>query len=299
MTDSEPETRVVKAGPRRPCQPDGGIEGYRATRTLPLRVELARQLRRRRTLLALGFLAVLPLLLLLAFELGDGGRGRSRNLAELATSSGPNFAMFTLYVSTNFLLVVMVALFFGDTVASEASWASLKYLLAAPVPRGRLLRQKAVAAAILSAVGLLLLAAVAVAVGVAWFGAAEMMGTTGEAVPFSGSVVRVAVACAYLAVHLTWIAGLALWLSVSTDSPLGAVGGAVLVSIVSQMLDQITALGDMRAYLPTYHSRAWSDLLSADVDWTGMANGAFSGLVYATVFLLLAFGRFAKKDISS
>lgn len=73
----------------------------------------------------------------------------------------------------------------------------------------------------------------------------------------------------------------------------------MLVSIVSQILDQITALGDLRAYLPTHHSRAWSDLLSADVDWTGMANGAFSGLLYATVFLLLAFGRFAKKDISS
>ena len=45
-------------------------------------------------------------------------------------------------MSAGFLLVVAVALFCGDTVASEAGWSSLRYLLAAPVPRTRLLRQK-------------------------------------------------------------------------------------------------------------------------------------------------------------
>ena len=39
---------------------DGSVAGYRAGRTLRLGVELRRQLRRRRTQLALGFLAVLP-----------------------------------------------------------------------------------------------------------------------------------------------------------------------------------------------------------------------------------------------
>ena len=46
-----------------------------------------------------------------------------------------------MFVSTGFLLVVVVALFFGDTVASEASWSGLRYLLAAPIPRTRLLRR--------------------------------------------------------------------------------------------------------------------------------------------------------------
>ena len=35
----------------------GAAPGYRATTTLPLRVELVRQLRRRRTVLTLGFLS--------------------------------------------------------------------------------------------------------------------------------------------------------------------------------------------------------------------------------------------------
>ncbi|MFI0470061.1 ABC transporter permease [Saccharopolyspora sp. 5N102] len=293
------ETAVVRSGRRQPTQPDGSVEGYRAKRTLPVRVELARQLRRRRTRLALGFLAVLPFLLLLAFELGDDGGRRGRTLADIATASGLNFAVFTLFASTNFLLVVVVALFFGDTVASEASWSSLRYLLAAPIPRTRLLRQKAVVSALLSGFGLVLLSAVALGVGLVWYGSGDLVSITGETVPFPTGVVSLAAATVYLAVHLAWIAGLALFLSVSTDAPLGAVGGAVVVSILSEILDQITALGDLRNYLPTHYSTAYSDLLGHDVDWTAMAHGAFSGLAYAAVFTALAIWRFNRKDITS
>lgn len=279
-------------------QPDGGVEGYRAERTLPVRVELARQLRRRRTRLTLGFLVVLPVVLLLSFEIGDAG-SRGRTFADMATASGLNFAVFTLFASTSFLLVVVVALFFGDTVASEASWSSLKYLLAAPVPRVRLLRQKAVVAGLLSVFGLALLTAISLGVGVLWYGAGHMVTTTGESVPFPAGVASLAAATAYLAVHLSWIAGLALWLSVSTDAPLGAVGGAVLVSILSEILDQITALGSLRTYLPTHYSTAYADLLGAEADWTEVAHGAFSALAYATLFVVLAVWRFQRKDITS
>ena len=60
----------------------------------------------------------------------------------MATARRPQLRGVLFFVSAGFLLVVAVALFCGDTVASEASWASLRYLLAAPVPRARLLRQK-------------------------------------------------------------------------------------------------------------------------------------------------------------
>ncbi|MER7011855.1 ABC transporter permease [Saccharopolyspora sp. NPDC000359] len=292
------ETAVVLSGRSYPSQPDGGVEGYQAKRTLPVRVELARQLRRRRTRLTLGFLLVLPVLLLLSFEIGDAG-GRGRTFADMATASGLNFSVFTLFVSTGFLLVVVVALFFGDTVASEASWSSLKYLLAAPVPRVRLLRQKAIVAGVLSLFGLALLTAVSLGVGVLWYGAGNLLTITGEAVPFPAGLVSLVAATAYLAVHLSWIAGLALWLSVSTDAPLGAVGGAVVVSILSEILDQITALGSLRTYLPTHHSTAYADLLGAEADWTEVAHGAFSALAYATLFAVLAIWRFHRKDITS
>jgi ABC-2 type transport system permease protein len=293
------ESAVVRTPGYGLAQPDGSVEGYRPGKTLPLRVELARQLRRRRSRLTLGFLLVLPLLLVGAFELGDDGSGGGRSYADIATSSGLNFAVFALYASTSFLLVVVVALFFGDTVASEASWSSLKYLLAAPVPRLRLLRQKAKVAALLSVVALALLSGVALTVGVIWFGTGSLVSPTGESLSFLRGLVMIVAATAYLAVHLSWVAGLALWLSVSTDAPLGAVGGAVLVSILSQILDQIGALGELRNYLPTHFATSYADLFAQDIDWTGMLNGCFAALSYATVFAALTTWRFHRKDITS
>ena len=278
----------------------GSAPGYRAAGTLPLRVELVRQLRRRRTVLTLGFLALLPFLLWLAFEVGqDESERGGTTLVDLATASGSNFVVFTMFSTVGFLLVVVVALFFGDTIASEASWSTLRYLLAAPVPRGRLLRQKAMVAALLSAFALVLLPAVAMAVGVVAYGAGDLVSPTGQSLEFLPTTSRLALAPAYLVLHLAWVAGLALLLSVSTDAPLGAVGGAVMVSILSQILETIDALGDLRDYLPTRFSSAWADLLASPISWSDLASGAFSGVAYATVFGLAAWWRFATKDITS
>ncbi|MFE3939234.1 ABC transporter permease, partial [Streptomyces goshikiensis] len=137
--------------------------GYRASRTLPLRVEALRQWRRRRTLVMGGVLAALPFVLMTAFAVGggpgggpNGGNGRI-TLIDTATASGANFAATCLFVSAGFLLVVPVALFCGDTVASEASWSSLRYLLASPVPRARLLWSKLVVALGVSLAAMVLL----------------------------------------------------------------------------------------------------------------------------------------------
>lgn len=279
---------------------DGSAAGYKARRTLPIRVELQRQIRRRRTQFVLGFLVLLPFILALSFEIGSSDPNRrSGGFVDLATASGINFVVLTLFVSGSFLLPMIVALFFGDTIASEASWSSLKYLLAAPIPRHRLLRQKAVSSGILSFFALALLPAVALGVGVAWYGAGEVVSPTGEAAPFADGVLGMALAVCYIAINLFWVAGLALFLSVTTDAPLGAVGGTVLVSILSQILDQIEPLGDLRNYLPTHYSMAWADLLSTDIDWSEMTRGTFSALVYGGVFTLLAASRFKTKDITS
>lgn len=278
----------------------GAAVGYRPRRTLRLPVELARQVRRRRTQITLGFLVLLPFILLLAFELGSDGTGnRSGTLVDLATTSGANFTTFSLFAATGFLLVVVVALFFGDTIASEASWSSLRYLLAAPVPRGRLLAQKAIVSSLLSLLALVLLPAVALGVGVTFYGAGDALSPAGEATPFWSAIGRLGLAVAYLAVHLSWVAMAALLLSVSTDAPLGAVGGTVLLSILSQILDSITALGGLRDYLPSHYAFAWADLLGGDIVWDEIVRGSFSAVCYAAVFGLLAWRRFTTKDITS
>ncbi|MBC3191585.1 ABC transporter permease [Pseudonocardia sp. C8] len=273
----------------------------RPGRTLPLRTELVRQLERRRTQVAFALVVAMPVILWAAFSLGsdDDGAASGPNLVDLASGSAANFAVFTLFASASFLLVVLVALFFGDTVASEASWSSLRYLLAIPVPRARLLRQKAVVAGFLSVAALLLLPVASLAVGALAYGAGDLVSPIGESLPFPTAVGRVMLGAVYVIVQLGWVAGLALLLSVSTDAPLGAVGGAVMTSIVSQIIDQIEDLGVIRNFLPTHYGDAWSALLARDVDWTDMTYGVFSAVCYAAAFLGLAAWRFTRKDITS
>jgi ABC-2 type transport system permease protein len=73
-----------------------------ATRPLPLSAEIGRQLRRRRTIGIFVVLTVLPLVLLLAFWLGnDGSASGERGFVDLAQESGANLVIFTLFASTS------------------------------------------------------------------------------------------------------------------------------------------------------------------------------------------------------
>jgi ABC-2 type transport system permease protein len=269
--------------------------------TLPVRIELLRQLRRRRTQITLAFAVILPVVLWIAFSVGNssppGAAGVS--LTDLAQTSGANFTVFALFSSASFLFVVVAALFFGDTVASEASWSSLRYLLAIPVPRVRLLRQKVIVAGILSASVVVLLPVVALALGTLVYGDGAYSSPTGETLPYGTAVLRLALVVVYILLYLAWVAGVATLLSVATDAPLGAVGGAVMVSILSQILDTIDALGSLRDALPTHYAFAWSDLLTVDVDAGDVMRGVLSGLVWATAFGATAVWWFRTKDITS
>ena len=280
--------------------------GYRPSATLPILAEVRRQASRRRTQLALGFMVLLPLIILVAFEFGgdgeddgDNGGGAFGSLVDLATSGGLNFALFCLAVSAGFLLVVVVALCCGDTVASEASWGSLRYLLAIPVPRARLLGVKLIVALGSSLAALLLLASTSLLAGTLRYGWHPLGSTVAAAVPPGEGLLRLLGVLAYLAVSMLVVAGLAVLLSVLTDAALGAVGGAVLLWILSSILDQITALGALRTVLPTHYSDAWLGLLSTPPQVDDLVKGAIIAICYATVFWSLAFWRFTRKDITS
>ncbi|MEU9317169.1 MULTISPECIES: ABC transporter permease [unclassified Streptomyces] len=278
--------------------------GYRARRTLPLRVEAVRQLRRRRTLLMGGVLAVLPFVLITAFAIGGtpgsrgGGSGRI-TLMDTATASAANFAATCLFVSAGFLLVVPVALFCGDTVASEASWSSLRYLLAAPVPRARLLWSKLVVALGFSLAAMVLLPLVALAAGAVAYGWGPLELPTGGALAASVAVPRLALVVAFVFVSQLVTAGLAFWLSTKTDAPLGAVGGAVGLTIVGNVLDAVTALGSWREFLPAHWQFAWADALQPGIEWGGMVKGSAISVTYALILFALAFRGFSRKDIVS
>ncbi|MGI5273031.1 ABC transporter permease [Nonomuraea sp. CA-218870] len=276
--------------------------GYAPRRTLPLRVEMVRQFKRRRTLVMFGLLLALPWILVIAFQFGPQGpdNGQGLRLSDLATASGLNFAAFALSVSASFLLVVAVALFCGDTVASEASWSSLRYLLAAPVPRDRLLRQKLIVALGYSAAAVICLPLMALLAGTVAFGWDDIqVPGTGETIPALAVLPRFGIVIGYALVSQLVVAALAFLISTVTDSPLGAVGGAVGLWIVCTILQAVEALGALREFLPTFWNNAWIDALAPELDWSGMAKGASISITYAAILIAVAFRRFRRKDVVS
>jgi ABC-2 type transport system permease protein len=286
--------------------------GFRPERTLRVSVELVRQLRRRRTQLTALVLLALPIVIALAFQLssdtgsgGSAGQGSSRGsgsgsaLVTLATTGATNFSLFTEFASAGFLLVVIVALFCGDTVASEASWGSLRYLLAIPVPRARLLRQKLIVALSLSLGANLLLPAWAYLVGGVFFGWAPGRSPLGGTFTTGAALQRLLIVVCYVSLQSLLVAALAFLLSVLTDAPLGAVGGATMLVVVSNILDSITSLDPYRRFLATHFQYSWLDALGANVVWDDMIRGSGLVLVYSAAFFALAWWRFQQKDIVS
>jgi ABC-2 type transport system permease protein len=267
---------------------------------LPLAAEIGRQVRRRRTIGIFLVLAVLPLVLLLAFWLGnDSGETGERGFVDLAQDSGANLVIFTLFASTSFLLLVIVALFAGDTVPSEASWASLRYLLAAPVRRERLLRQKLIVAALSSVVALVFLPAWTLVVGGIAYGWGPYVGPTGTQIGWPEFAGRLLIIVGYLLVELYVVGAFAFSLGVLTDAPLAAVGGAVLLMILCAILDSITALGSIRDGLPGHYAYAWRDALAPTVNYSDMITGALWSIGYAIIAVWFAFWYFLRKDITS
>ncbi len=280
---------------------------YQAHQTLPYRVALYRQLKRKRTAFAYGFVLSLPILVAIAVKFGPSGNsgGPTRlgsgttDLIGLATLGAANFTTTMLYFSTPFLLVTVIALFNGDTVASEASWSTLRYLLASPVPRTRLLLQKIKVSLTLSLIAVLLVPLSAWIVGAIAFGFKPLQTPLGATFDNATALSRIGIMTGYLAISLLFVAGLAFYLSVRTDAPLGAVGVAVGISILLNILDAITALGVVREWLPVHYAFSWFDALSITIDWSQMIRGASYCAMAGILFYALAIMKFAKKDVTS
>ena len=276
---------------------------YLPSKTLPIRTELVRQIRRRRTLVAYALMLALPLFVVAAIKFGpegdDGDGPTSLNLIDLATSGAWNFVIVMLFFGSGFLLTTVVSLFFGETVAAEASWSTLRYMLASPIPRRRLLWVKLAVAAILSLSAVLALTVISYVIGWIAFGNEALVSPVGGNFETRDALFRVAVVGGYVFLSLLVAAGLAFYMSVRTDAPLGAVGTAVVIVIVMQILDAISALGDLRQWLPGHYSQAWTDALNPTVDWTNMARGGAYAFGWFVLFVALAILKFDRKDVTS
>lgn len=275
----------------------------RATLTVP--TEFIRQVRRKRTLIAFLLVIALPIIVVAAVKFGpssNGGGGfgdGDLDLVGLATNGSWNFTLTMLFFASGFLLTILAAMFLGDTVASEANWSTMRYLLASPVPRRRFLRAKLIVGILLTVLVMLTLIIASFVIGGLAFGWSSLSSPISGTFSSGESLQRLAIISAYMTLQLLIPAGIAFVLSVSTDVPLGAVGGAVVIVIVLNILDAIDALGDLRRLLPTDYGGSWTDALGTVIVWDEMALGAAYAIVVFAILAGIAVLRFDRKNILS
>ncbi|MFD0890223.1 ABC transporter permease, partial [Streptosporangium algeriense] len=276
----------------------GAVKGRNLMRFLFSEVGLT--FRRPRNLAMLGVLVLVPVLLGVAFrafggpEAGDGAPGIFTQI----TGNGLFLAFAALSLLVQLLLPVSVAVVAGDSIAGEAGIGTLRYLLAVPVGRTRLLVVKYVNAAIFCLVTVAAVALSALLTGLLLFPAGPITLLSGGTIPMTEGMLRIGLVVLYVAAGMAALAAISLALSTLTEVAIGAIASTVVLVIVSQVLGAIPQLSGLRPYLLTSWWNDFDGVLRDPVAIGEMGQGLLVFAAYIVIFGSIGWARFGGKDIS-
>jgi ABC-2 type transport system permease protein len=237
-------------------------------------------------------------------RLGDSG-------SVIPNSSGFTMAAISLNALLLFLLPLAVAIFAGESVAGDASWGSLRYLLTQPVSRLRVLCSKIAVAAGFSVAAVLVVSAAGLGSGFAAFGWHPLsVIDLQHASPFASGVTtfspdvalaKVGLASLIVAGTMLSTFGFSILCSVLTDRPFSAVAGGVLLTFVSRALDNVPGLHALGPWLPATNKGTglWTEVFFQPADVGGLRHLAVVQIAYAAIFLVGAGFSFSRKDVLS
>ncbi|WP_052864807.1 ABC transporter permease [Streptomyces niger] len=298
---------MSRADTRADTQADGelGVSGDRAPRPLwslgLLRNELGTTFRRRRTLMLLAVLACVPVLVGIAVRVqtADGGGRGGPAFISLVTNNGLFLVFTSLAATLPVFLPMALAVVAGDAIAGEAGAGTLRYLLVAPAGRTRLLLVKYAAALAFSLAATLVVAASALIVGVLLFPLGEVTLLSGTAVPFTEGLLRALAVAGMVALSLTGVAALGLFVSTLTGSGIAAMATTVGLVLTAQILDALPQLAAVQPYLFPHYWLSFADLLRDPVYWDDIRSNLGLQAVYVLLFGSAAWARFTTRDITA
>ena len=280
-----------------------------------IRVELVKLARRPRSWIAVGLVCGLPVLVAVFVAVTHLAPppGQGPALLSAVLANGSLFPAAALAIVLPVFLPVAVAVVAGDSIAGEASAGTLRYLLARPVGRTKLLAAKLVALTVYTLVAVTAVAATSYVAGRYLFGDQPVavtrtgLSTTNvAATSLSGTgltpadvLLRTGGAMAFIAVSMLGVGAIALFLSTITDSSLAAALGALAALIASESLVALNAAAAVSPYLPTRYWLAWLDFFRQPILWGEIDRGFAIQAAYVAVFLAAAWANFASKDITS
>jgi ABC-2 type transport system permease protein len=280
-----------------------------------IRVELVKLVRRPRSWVSIALLCGLPVLVAVFVAVTHLAPppGQGPALLSAVLSSGSLYPAAALAIVLPIFLPVAVAVVAGDSIAGEAGSGTLRYLLARPVGRTRLLAAKLVTLVVYTLAAVVLVALTAYLTGILLFGSQPVAATPGglttsniAATSLSGTglspaeiALRTLGAVSFIAVSMLGVGAIALFLSTVTDSALGAALGALAALITSEVLVTLSAASAVDPYLPTRYWLAWIDFFRDPIVWRNIERGYAVQGAYVLVFLGAAWAHFATKDITS
>lgn len=264
-----------------------------------LRSELKIIFGRRRNIAGLGVLAVVPVILAISVRLSSPNGEGGVDIISGITGNGLFVAFAALALELPLFLPLAVSAISGDSVAGEANLGTLRYLLAVPAGRTRLLLIKYTAIVIFALVATLIVALVGTTMGLALFGGGDMTLLSGTQTSMADGVWRLLLSSFYLAAQFSALGAIGLFVSTLTEQPLGATIAIVLVDVLMFILDSISQLDWLHPWLLTHWWTAFADLLRDPMATESIQRGLITAVVYAGVFWLAAWARLSTKDISS
>ena len=148
-------------------------------------------------------------------------------------------------------------------------------------------------------VAVLVIAVVALAAGGAFFGLGELTLLSGTTITLGEGVARMVGVAGYVALSLTGLVVVGLFISTLTEVPVGAMAATVVVAVVSTVLDSLPQLAAIHPYLLTHHWFDFAEFLRLEVDWGVLASGLLVQVGWVAVFASLAWARFRSADVTS
>lgn len=264
-------------------------------------VELRKLFTRPRTWVTISMLAGLPVIVAIFLRVTEIGPRPGEGPAFLSQvlNNGALYPAAALALILPVFLPVAVSIIGGDAIAGEASAGTLRYLLARPVGRTRLLAYKLGVTIVFIFLAVAIVAAVAFITGAGLFGVKPLPTVSGGTIAAEDATWRTAVTVFYVGASMLGVAAFALFFSTTTDSPLAAALGALATLVTFQVLDLLDAAAVLHPYLPTHYWLAFVDLFRNPVLWRDVVRGFAIQGIYISVLLVAAWANFASKDIKS
>ena len=261
---------------------------------------------RRRNQLLLAVVVLFPLLIGIGLKLaaphGGGGGGPSSGGAAFFNQLAGN-GVFLTFIALSLLLIlvlpVVMAVISGDSVAGEAGYGTLRYLLTVPAGRTRLLAVKYLAIVVWAMVATFIVSVVALLVGVILFPVGPVTLLSGTTVSLGAGLVRVLFVTLYVCAAMAALGAIGLAVSTFTEHAIGAIAAVMILVVASEVVDQIPQFAPVAPYLPTHWWNSFDALLRTPADTTTLWHGLLSFAIYAAVFCAIAWARFTSADVTS